>query len=44
MFSTPDQLKKRTGDKGTCRLDYLKELVSEFENPKCSQGGYLKAN
>ncbi|CAF0947472.1 unnamed protein product [Didymodactylos carnosus] len=36
MFSTPESLKRRTGQFGVSRFPYLQQLVCEYEDSSCS--------
>ncbi|CAG8439110.1 13288_t:CDS:10 [Acaulospora colombiana] len=40
MFSTHRQLEKRTGKSGTPRLEYLQELVNEYQNTSDQEAKY----
>ncbi|CAG8441035.1 13894_t:CDS:2 [Funneliformis mosseae] len=40
MFSTRRQLERRTGKSGTPRLEYLEELVNEYQNTKDQRAKY----
>ncbi|CAG8442465.1 2216_t:CDS:2 [Diversispora eburnea] len=40
MFSTYRHLERRTGKSGTPRLDYLQELVDEYQNTSDKEAKY----
>jgi hypothetical protein len=41
MFSKPEHLVRRTGKKGVGRYEYLKQLVSEFQETNSSGTYYI---